>query len=217
MSPKRDEKQNKASSSNVNNPVSKGLDALMQELKGQKYPPVHLWNPEFCGDMDMRIARDGQWYYMGTPIGRPEMVRLFSSVLRYDSQNGELGDGDEVDYHSGKYFLITPVEKLGITVDDAPFLAISMDVKGNGKDQVISFRTQTGDLVVASAAFPIMVEFDEETQEPSPYVLVRDNLRALINRPLFYDLVNGAQEVERDGKTQLGVWSSGQFFIIGEI
>jgi len=217
MSQKQDENHNiealsaKAPSSN------RGLDALMRELKGQKYPPVHLWNPDFCGDMDMRIARDGQWYYMGTPIGRPEMVHLFSTVLRYDQDTTEDNNENSIDYKSGKYFLITPVEKLGIIVEDAPFLAITMDVSGSGKDQIISFRTQTDDLIVVSDANPIMVEIDKETLEPSPYVLVRDHLRALINRPLFYDLVEMAVEEKNEDKTQLGVWSSGVFFIIGEI
>lgn len=221
MSQKQDENQKKGASGDKPQSNLKGLDALMRELKGQTYPPVHLWNPEFCGEMDMRIARNGQWYYMGTPIGRPEMVRLFSTVLRYDAP--EIGPEDKktIDYKSGQYFLVTPVEKLGIQVDDAPFLAITMEVKGEGKAQVVSFRTQTGDLIVASDNNPIMVEFDEKTLEPSPYVLVRDNLRALINRPLFYDMVNMAVEVKKmgssDEKTKLAVWSSGTLFVIGDI
>lgn len=162
-------------------------------------PPVHLWNPEFCGDLDMRIARDGTWFYLGTPIGRPEMVRLFSTIIRKD------GDA---------YFLVTPVEKVGITVDDAPFVAVNFEVEGDGADQVLSFETNVGDIAVAGGDCPIRVERDPETGEPSPYVLVRANLEALIDRKSFYRLVDiGAHEVV-EGESWFGVWSSGEFFAI---
>jgi uncharacterized protein len=134
-------------------------------------PPVHLWNPPFCGDIDMRIARDGTWFYLGTPIGRPEMVRLFSGILKREG---------------GKYFLVTPVEKVGITVDDAPFVAVDFEPGEGG----ITFVTNVGDRVTAGADHPIRVERDAVTGEPSPYVLIRADLWALIDRKSFYRLVD---------------------------
>ncbi|MES2818412.1 MAG: DUF1285 domain-containing protein [Pseudomonadota bacterium] len=161
--------------------------------------PVHLWNPAFCGDIDMRIARDGTWYYLGTPIGRKPMVRLFSTIIRRD--------GDD-------YFLVTPVEKVGIQVDDAPFVAVGLQVEGEGEAQVLRFVTNVEDEVTADAQHPIRVALDPLTQEPAPYVLVRGNLEALIHRNQFYQLVELAVERELDGQTWLGVWSGGQFFPI---
>ncbi len=158
-------------------------------------PPVHLWNPPFCGDLDMRIARDGTWFYLGTPIGRPELVRLFSTILRKD--------GD-------KYFLVTPVEKVGIKVDDAPFVAVDFEISGDGKDQVLRFETNVGDMIEAGPDAPIRVERDPETGEPSPYVLVRANLEALIDRKSFYRLV----EIGSEHEGWFGLWSSGAFFPI---
>ena len=179
------------------------LQDILKAIQDKKLPPVHLWNPDFCGDIDMRIARDGTWFYMGTPIGRLAMVKLFSTVIRLDDD--------------GKYYLVTPVEKLGIKVDDAPFLAVEMVRVGEGADQVLSFRTQTDDWVVADNEHPIRVSFDPDTMEPSPYILVRDNLEALINRPLFYDLVELASHVKRGDKTSLELTSQGTIFTIGEI
>ncbi|HLD68589.1 MAG TPA: DUF1285 domain-containing protein [Pseudomonas sp.] len=182
----------------MNDPVG---DLLAQIPKSDKKgpPPVHLWNPEFCGDIDMRIARDGTWFYLGTPIGRKPMVRLFSTIMRRD--------GDD-------YFLITPVEKVGIKVEDAPFVAVGLQVEGQGEDQVLRFVTNVEDEVVAGAEHPLRVELDPLTQEPSPYVHVRANLEALIHRNQFYQLVELAVEREIDGQTWLGVWSGGQFFPI---
>ena len=142
-------------------------------------PPVHLWDPPFCGDLDMRIARDGTWFYLGTPIGRPALVRLFSTILRRD--------GDD-------YFLVTPVEKVGITVDDAPFVAVDVEASGHGPDH------------------PIRVERDPETGEPAPYVLVRANLEALIDRKSFYRLVDIGAHAEHEGESWFGLWSDGMFF-----
>jgi hypothetical protein len=153
---------------------------------GKKGPaPVHLWNPPFCGDLDIRIARDGRWYYMGTPIGRPAMVQLFSSVIRRD--------GDD-------YFLVTPVEKVGIQVEDVPFVAVRLEIDGQGKEQVLRFVTNVEDEVEAG---------------PEPYVHVRANLEALIHRNVFYQLVDLAVPCEIDGQDWLGVWSGGKFFPIG--
>jgi len=139
---------------------------------------------------------------MGTPIGRPAMVRLFSTIIRRD--------GDD-------YFLVTPVEKVGITVDDAPFVAVSLQVSGQGEEQVLRFVSNVGDEVEAGAEHPLRVELDAQTQEPSPYVHIRANLEALIHRNLFYQLVELAQPREVDGRPWLGVWSSGVFFPIGPL
>ncbi len=180
----------------------KAGDLLAQIPKGEGkgLPPVHLWNPDFCGDIDMRIARDGTWFYLGTPIGRKPMVKLFSTIIRRD--------GDD-------YFLITPVEKVGITVDDAPFVAVTLQVEGEGEQQVLRFTTNVEDEVEASAEHPLRVELNPETQEPSPYLHVRSNLEALVHRNVFYQLVDMAVERQIDGQTWLGVWSSGEFFPIG--
>ncbi|GEQ97219.1 hypothetical protein JCM17844_08560 [Iodidimonas gelatinilytica] len=181
--------------------AGKRLNALFAQLSKQKYPPVHLWNPDLCGEIDMRIARDGTWYYMGTPIKRPEMVRLFSGVLRHDD------DG---------YYLVTPVEKLKIIVDDAPFLATSMEVEGKGEDQVLSFKTHVGDLVVADEDHPIWLGQDERG-DPLPHLLVRDRLEALIARPVYYELAELAQPMMIDGAEKIGVWSCGAFFPLGDL
>ncbi|WP_113912388.1 DUF1285 domain-containing protein [Roseovarius dicentrarchi] len=175
-------------------PSADGIAAAARAAqKGRGLPPVDKWNPEFCGDLDMRIARDGTWFYLGTPIGRPEMVRLFSTILRKD--------GDD-------YFLVTPVEKVGITVDDAPFVAIDFEVAGTGKDQTLTFLTNVGDSTVAGPDAPIRVTRDAETGEPSPYVLVRANLEALIDRKSFYRLV----EIGAHHGDWFGLWSGGEFF-----
>jgi hypothetical protein len=161
--------------------------------------PVHLWNPPFCGDLDMRIARDGTWFYLGTPIGRAPLVKLFSSIIRKD--------GDD-------YFLVTPVEKVGIIVDDAPFVANDFDVENAGDDQVITFHTHVGDSAVAGPENPIRVVRDPETGEPSPYALIRANLEALIDRKSFYRLVDIGTTQQHAGVDWFGVRSMGEFFPI---
>jgi len=163
--------------------------------QGRGLPPVQDWNPPFCGDLDMRIARDGTWFYQGTPITRTALVRLFSTILRRD--------GDD-------YFLVTPVEKVGITVDDAPFVAVDVEAEGAGQDQTLRFETNIGDHVTAGPEHPIRVERDPETGEPAPYVLVRANLEALIDRKSFYRLVEIGDR--QDG--WFGLWSGGAFFRI---
>jgi hypothetical protein len=183
------------------NGPGKANDLLAQlPNSGKGLPPVHLWNPDFCGDIDMRIARDGTWFYLGTPIGRKPMVRLFSTIIRRD--------GDD-------YFLITPVEKVRITVDDAPFVAVLLHVEGQGQSQVLRFTTNVDDEVQAGAEHPLRVIIDPTTQQPAPYLLVRNNLEALIHRNVFYQLVELAVTQEIDGQRWLGVWSSGTFFPIG--
>ena len=163
--------------------------------KGRGLPPVEKWNPPFCGDLDMRIARDGTWFYLGTPIGRIELVKLFSTIIRRD--------GDD-------YYLVTPVEKVGITVDDAPFVAVDFERVGDD----LRFETNVGDFALAGADHPIRVARDPETGEPSPYVLVRRNLEALIDRKSFYRLVDIGETAEHDGMNWFGVRSGGQFFPI---
>lgn len=182
------------SSQKIVTPSAESLASAATKAVKLKGPaPVHLWNPPFCGDLDMRIARDGTWFYLGTPIGRQALVKLFSSIIRKD--------GDD-------YFLVTPVEKVGITVEDAPFVAIDFDLR----DQRVTFTTNVGDEVVAGPENPIRVVLDPETSEPSPYVLVRANLEALIDRKSFYRLVDLGEPFTVNGVDWFGVWSSGQFF-----
>ena len=173
----------------------KGLQDVTKLAATSRKPlPLHLWNPPFCGDIDMRIGADGLWYYMKTPIGRPALVKLFASILRRDDDQ--------------KYYLVTPVEKCGIMVDDAPFLAVRMRVEGEGQGQVITFETQTDDEVVVGPAHPLRFADEAGTGGLKPYVVVRDNLEALVARALFYDLVE-LGEVVGDW---FGVFSMGQFF-----
>lgn len=185
-------------------PPIRGLEEAGKESKPgvSGLPPVHLWNPPYCGDIDMRIRRDGTWEYQGSPIRRPALVRLFSTILRLDED--------------GRYYLVTPVEKMGIQVDDAPFVAVRLDVEGvPGRDQALRFTTNVGDETVAGPDVPMRVETDPESGEPSPYVLVRANLEALIARPVFYELVERAVEGEGPDGPALGVWSRGRFFPLG--
>jgi hypothetical protein len=185
----------KVTTQNPVKPSAEGLAAAAGGFTRKGPPPVHLWNPPFCGDLDIRIARDGTWFYLGTPIGRPELVRLFSTIL--------LREGDD-------YFLVTPVEKVGITVDDAPFVAVDFEMSGAGEAQVLRFETNVGDHVSAGPDNPIRVERDSATGEPAPYVLVRANLEALIDRKSFYRLVEIGDR--KDG--WFGLWSRGEFFPI---
>lgn len=174
------------------------IQAIAAQLPKGKLPPVESWQPDFSGVLDMRISRDGAWHYLGSPINRPAMVKLFASILRRDA--------DEI------YYLVTPVEKFSITVDDAPFQAVAMTVHGTGREQVLTFRTNVDDEVMAGPEHAIRVEIDPETEEPSPYVHVRGRLEALITRAIFYDLVDLAVEETADGGTRLGIWSAGIFF-----
>jgi hypothetical protein len=183
----------------IKNPTAEGLAASARAAAGKGLPPVHLWNPPFCGDLDMRIARDGTWFYLGTPIGRFELVKLFSSILRKDGE---------------AYFLVTPVEKVGITVDDAPFVAVDFEIKTQDDQQQLVFETHVGDYTIASAENPIRVEKDPETGEPSPYVHVRAGLEALIDRKSFYRLVEIGEVQEKEGEEWFGISSCGTFFPI---
>ncbi|WP_299476946.1 DUF1285 domain-containing protein [Cypionkella sp.] len=176
-------------------PLAEGLAAVQSAAK-KGPPPVHLWHPPFCGDIDMRIARDGTWFHEGSPIGRMPMVKLFSSILRRE--------GDE-------YFLVTPVEKVRIRVDDAPMVAVDFEVEGEGRGQLLRFFTKTEDEVVANAANPIRVVIGAEGK-PSPYVHIRAGLEALIDRKSFYRLMELGVHTEHQGISWFGLWSDGCFF-----
>jgi hypothetical protein len=178
------------------------LEDIIKHIEGQRFPPVEKWNPDFCGDIDMRIDRDGSWHYMGTPIGRERMVKLFASVLRKDDD--------------GKTYLVTPVEKIGITVEDAHFIATGLDVIGECGEQVLHFTTNVGDKVIADKDHPIRVEEDKETGTLRPYINVRGRLEALISRPVFYELAELVEETMIDGKPVYGLWSSGELFKFGD-
>ena len=178
-------------------PSAENLAAAAKAAGKKGPPPVHLWNPPFCGDIDMEIRRDGTWFYLGTPMGRMGLVKLFSSIIRKD--------GDD-------YFLITPVEKVGIRVVDAPFVATDFSVAGSGRDQVLTFTTHVDDEAVAGPDHPIRVMRDRDTGEPSPYVHIRANLEALIDRKSFYRLIDLGQHADHDGQSWFGLWSGGQFF-----
>lgn len=185
-------------SQNSVTPTAEGIAAAATAAKKQRGPaPVHLWNPPFCGDLDMRIARDGTWFYLGTPIGRKPLVKLFSSIIRKDGED---------------YFLVTPVEKVGITVDDAPFIAIDFSVSEVESNQIITFTTNVDDVVIAGSDNPIRVILDPETNEPSPYVLVRNNLEALIDRKSFYRLFDIGEPQMHNDEEWFGVRSKNCFF-----
>ncbi len=179
-----------------------GLEAMIARAgkHGRGLPPVDKWHPDFCGDIDMEIRRDGTWFYMGTPIGRERLVRLFSTVLRKDED--------------GRTYLVTPVEKIGITVEDAPFLVVEMNCAGKGEEQVITFRTNVGDVVEAGLDNPLRFEIVQENDGIKPYVLVRGRLEALINRAVMYELIEQGEEVEIDGETQFALRSNGVIFPI---
>ncbi len=176
-------------------PSAEGLAAAAGQAARKGPPPVHLWNPHYCGDLDIEIRRDGLWFYLGTPIGREPLVKLFASILKLED---------------GKYYLVTPVEKVGIRVQDVPFIAVDAEASGDGQAQVLTFTTNVGDQVAAGPENPLRVVRDPETGEPSPYVHVRRGLEARIDRKTFYRLVDLG--VHRDG--WFGLWSGGAFFPI---
>ena len=165
--------------------------------KGEGALPVEKWHPENCGDMDMVIRKDGSWWHEGTRITRAPLIKLFSRVLRKDDD--------------GETYLVTPVEKIRITVDCAHFLAIRVDVKGAGTTQRLFFTTNMGDVIEVNDTHPLRVETDPKTLEPTPFVRVRGRLDALLGRAVFYELVEHAIEVGN----QLGVYSGGRFYPLG--
>jgi len=178
-------------------PSADGLAASVKAASRKGPPPVHLWNPPFCGEIDIRIARDGTWFYLGTPIGRAPLVKLFSSILRAEG---------------GRYVLVTPVEKVGIQVDDAPLHAIDFTAEGTGRAQSLTFQTRTDDAATLGPDHPLRLPRDPVTGEPSPYVLIRPGLEARIDRKSFYRLVDLGVHEPLDGSSWFGVWSGGMFF-----
>jgi hypothetical protein len=180
-----------------------GLEAIAAGLprENKGLPPVERWNPPFCGDIDMRIAADGAWFYQGTPIGRPALVKLFASVLKRE--------GD-------KYFLVTPVEKVGIVVDDAPFLAVEMKSLTGDVGHVLQFRTNVDDWVTAGSGHALRFEQQPANGGLKPYLHVRRELWAKVTRALFYDLVALGEERDVGGKAMFGVPSQGEFFAMAE-
>lgn len=179
-----------------------GLEAIAAAVTGEKRdrPPVERWNPPFCGDIDMKIASDGTWFYQKTPIGRPALVKLFASVLKREDE---------------KYFLVTPVEKVGLVVEDAPFLAVELAVVRAAHGPILNFRTNVDDHVSAGPGHALRFE-PEATGGLKPYVHVRRGLWAKVTRALFYDLVALGEERDLDGKAMFGVASGGEFFPMAE-
>jgi hypothetical protein len=167
---------------------------------GKGLPPVHLWNPPFCGDIDMRIAADGTWFYMGTPIGRPALVRLFSTILKREG---------------GKHFLVTPVEKVGIRVDDAPFMAVEMRKDTDSRGRVLRFRSNVDDWVDCDSDHRLRFEAAVDGGL-TPFLHVRADLWAKVTRALYYDLVDMGEERVVDGRPMFGVASAGEFFAMAD-
>ncbi|MGR3499733.1 MAG: DUF1285 domain-containing protein [Limimaricola soesokkakensis] len=176
-------------------PSAENLASAASRAGARGPAPVHLWDPPFCGDLDMRIARDGTWFHEGTPIGRERMVKLFASILKRE--------GD-------RHYLVTPVEKVGITVDDAPFVAVDVAREGEG----LRFTTNLDETAVAGLEHPIRVVRDPETGEPAPYIEIRSGLEALIDRKSFYRLVELGETAPHEGEDWFGVRSNGMFFPI---
>lgn len=175
-------------------------EAINATPAGRGLPPVHLWNPPFCGDLDMRIAGDGTWFYMGTPIGRPALVRLFSTILKREN---------------GKHFLVTPVEKVGIRVDDAPFMAVEMRIENDARGRLLRFRTNVDDWVACEPGHGLRFERAADGGL-TPYLHVRADLWAKVTRALYYDLVDMGEERMIDGEDMFGVESGGEFFAMAD-
>lgn len=196
------DKTNKGALQTAKNSGLGGLQALVERAgeNGKSLPPVDKWHPEYCGKLDIVIKRDGSWFYMGTPIGRKRLVKLFSTVLRKDDD--------------GETYLVTPVEKIGISVEDAHFIGVEMNCENEGALQVLTFRTNVGDVVEASAKNPLRFETDEENSGVKPYLLVRGRLEALIGRAVMYELISKGEEIEIDGKAMFAVRSNGAVFPI---
>lgn len=193
-------KQGQTANRNLDGLTAAARDAAEQAAKGKGLPPVHLWNPPFCGDLDMRIASDGTWFYLGTPIGRPALVRLFSTILKRED---------------GKHFLVTPVEKVGIKVDDAPFLAVEMVKDSDSQGPLLRFRTNVDDWVTCDAAHGLRFEVADD-DGLMPYLHVRGDLWAKVTRALYYDLVDIGEERMVDGVPKFGIASGGAFFAMAD-
>ena len=183
---------------------AKGLETIYEFSKKEKnsLPPVDKWNPEFCGDIDMKIMRNGKWFYMGTEIKRPAMVKLFSGILRLDSDNC--------------YYLVTPVEKVRISVEDAPFIATSLISENKDNINHLYFITNVNEKILLTKNNPLEIKINNLTEEPSPYIFVRKNLKALISRSVFYELIELATKKNIDGKDCLVLTSAGEVFKLYE-
>ena len=182
----------------------KGIETIYSFSKSNKksLPPIEKWNPPFCGDIDMKISKSGKWYYMGSEIKRPAMVKLFSGILRLESDNS--------------YYLVTPVEKVRIQVEDAPFVAVAITKEQSEGMKTVTFRTNLNDEIVLSKENPLSIEI-KKNDEPSPYITVRNNLRALISRSVFYELVDLAETIPIDGVPYLAIKSQGEIFKIHKV
>ena len=177
-----------------------GLEVLADAVKtasAKGPPPVHLWDPAYCGEIDIRIAADGTWFYLGTPIRRPALVKLFASILKREGE---------------RYFLVTPVEKCGIVVDDAPFMAVELQVDDREAGRQLCFRTNVDDWVACGARHPLRFEPETATGGLKPYVHIRRNLWAKVTRAVFYDLVDLGEARAIAGTLMFGVASAGQFY-----
>ena len=188
------------SGTNLEGLTTAAREATNATPAGRGLPPVHLWNPPFCGDLDMRIAGDGTWFYMGTPIGRPALVRLFSTILKREN---------------GKHFLVTPVEKVGIRVDDAPFMAVEMRVENDPRGRLLRFRTNVDDWVACEPGHGLRFERAADGGL-TPYLHVRADLWAKVTRALYYDLVDMGEERMIDGEEMFGDESGGEFFAMAD-
>jgi uncharacterized protein len=188
------------SGTNLEGLTTAAREATNATRAGRGLPPVHLWNPPFCGDLDMRIAGDGTWFYMGTPIGRPALVRLFSTILKREN---------------GKHFLVTPVEKVGIRVDDAPFMAVEMRIENDARGRLLRFRTNVDDWVACEPGHGLRFERAADGGL-TPYLHVRADLWAKVTRALYYDLVDMGEERMIDGEEMFGVESGGEFFAMAD-
>ncbi len=172
-----------------------GLEALLKAQTGGSLPPVERWDPPYCGDIGMAIRADGVWLYQGSPIGRMPLVKLFARVLRRDAD--------------GRHFLVTPAEKVDVTVEDAPFLAVEMQVDGAGEAQQLTFRTNVDDIARCGPEHPLRFVEEAGSGGLKPYVLVRGRLEALVSRAVYYDLVELAVPRSTEEPDSLGVWSGG--------
>jgi len=182
----------------VPEPLRRLASEAARRDRGAGRPP-----PRDLGEIGMTIARDGSWFYRGTPITRASLTQLFASVLRREAD--------------GAYWLVTPAERGRVSVEDAPFLAVELDVAGTGQTQVLSFRTNMDEIVTADGAHPLRIATDPASAEPRPYILVRDGLEARLTRPVFYQLVDLGREERVGGAVRFGVWSKNEFFPLGEL
>jgi len=179
-----------------------GLQALIERAGGKKGgpAPVEMWNPDYCGELDMVIKRDGTWFYMGTPIGRQRLVDLFATVLRKDED--------------GETYLVTPVEQIKIQVEDAHFIAVEMNAIDQAGERVLTFRTNVGDVVEAGPDNPLRFETAAENEGVKPYLAIRGRLEALLSRPVMYELISHGEEIEIDGEIMFAIRSKGAVFPI---